>query len=51
MFSSQPMDHAADMYKVICDMVKNTHAKTHSWYDLEVEEVFELDRKGMIYIT
>lgn len=42
----QPLDTADEMHKTIVDMVKKTHAETHSWYDLEVEQIFELDRKG-----
>lgn len=42
----KPLNKDHDMHKTIVKMVKNTHAKTHSWYDLEVEQVFEIDRKG-----
>lgn len=36
----------SDEFKMICDYVSNTHAKTHSHYKLKVQEVFSLDRSG-----
>ncbi|XP_039259067.2 poly [ADP-ribose] polymerase 1-like [Styela clava] len=42
----KPLEKDHDMHKTIVKMVKNTHAKTHSGYSLEVEQVFEVDRKG-----
>nr|AAB35560.1 NAD+:protein(ADP-ribosyl)-transferase, ADPRT [Xenopus, Peptide Partial, 607 aa] [Xenopus] len=32
--------------RIICDYVKNTHADTHNAYDLEVLEIFKIDREG-----
>jgi hypothetical protein len=34
------------MYKVICDYVKNTHAKSHSLYTVDVEDIFAVEREG-----
>ena len=34
------------MYKVIVDYVKNTHAKSHSLYTLDIEDIFTVDRDG-----
>jgi poly [ADP-ribose] polymerase len=38
------LDHESDEFKMICKYVKNTHAATHSYYDLIVEEVLKVDR-------
>jgi len=40
------VDKESDEYKMICEYVQNTHAKTHSHYKLKVQEVFAVDRKG-----
>ncbi|XP_076464586.1 poly [ADP-ribose] polymerase 1-like [Babylonia areolata] len=42
----QPVDKKADMYKKMCDYVKNTHAATHQQYTLDVLDIFEVDREG-----
>jgi len=44
--SLSPLDHKSEEYEMIEMYVKNTHAKTHSWYQLEIEDVFIVDREG-----
>ena len=41
-----PISKDCDEFKMVCEYVKNTHAKTHSNYNLDVEEVFDVSRKG-----
>jgi len=41
-----PLAHDSDEYEMIKMYVKNTHASTHSWYELEVDDVYIVDRKG-----
>jgi len=41
-----PLDHNSDEFEMITTYVENTHAKTHSWYELEVDEVYVVDREG-----
>lgn len=36
----------ADEFEVISEYVKNTHAETHSNYELEIEDVFTVKRQG-----
>ncbi|CAB4016738.1 poly [ADP-ribose] polymerase 2-like, partial [Paramuricea clavata] len=38
-----PIDNTSPNFKMIETYVKNTHAKTHSYYTMTVEEVFEID--------
>ena len=40
------LDHTSDEFKHIHDYIRNTHAKTHSGYTLEVEDVFKICRDG-----
>ncbi len=40
------LSKSSDEFQRIVQYVKNTHAATHNHYDLEVEEVFKLDRQG-----
>ncbi|KAK6618637.1 hypothetical protein RUM43_013028 [Polyplax serrata] len=40
------LDPKSDEYKTIELYVKNTHAKTHSNYTLDIENVFKIERKG-----
>lgn len=37
-----PLDKSSETYKLLIEYVKNTHAKTHTAYRLEVEDIFEL---------
>ncbi|OUM61026.1 hypothetical protein PIROE2DRAFT_62766 [Piromyces sp. E2] len=41
-----PLDHNSEEFEMITTYVANTHAKTHSWYELEVDEVYVVDREG-----
>lgn len=36
----------SDEFKLLVTYVKNTHASTHTHYDLEVQEIFKIKRKG-----
>lgn len=38
------LDRASDEFQHILDYVRNTHAKTHSGYSLDVEDVFKICR-------
>lgn len=41
-----PLDKASDEFTTVSEYVKNTHAKTHRNYGLEIVEVFKVKRKG-----
>jgi len=41
-----PLNDKSDEYNMIEMYVKNTHGKTHSWYDLEIDEVYTVEREG-----
>lgn len=40
------LDRSCDEFKHINEYIKNTHAKTHSNYTLEIEDVFKICRDG-----
>lgn len=40
------LDRDADEFTIIREYVKNTHAPTHSQYDLDIVEVFKVKRHG-----
>lgn len=40
------LDHSSEEFKIIEEYVKNTHAATHTQYDLEVGDVFTIKRNG-----
>nr|XP_023025730.1 poly [ADP-ribose] polymerase [Leptinotarsa decemlineata] len=40
------MDHNSEEFAIIKEYVKNTHAATHNNYELEVEEVYTVERQG-----
>ena len=40
------MDKQGDEYKVLEQYVKNTHAQTHTAYELQIEDVFVVKRQG-----
>ncbi|KAG0197840.1 Poly [ADP-ribose] polymerase 2 [Mortierella sp. GBA30] len=42
----EPMDKSSERFKLIQQYVTNTHGATHSYYDLEIDQVFDLDRQG-----
>ncbi|KAF9571014.1 Poly [ADP-ribose] polymerase 2 [Mortierella alpina] len=42
----EPMDKSSERFKLIQQYVKNTHGASHNDYDLEIDEVFDLDRQG-----
>lgn len=41
-----PLDHEEEEFVLVDRYVRQTHAKTHSQYRLQVEEVFQVDRQG-----
>lgn len=41
-----PLDKSASEYELLCNYVKNTHAPTHTNYNLDIEEIFKVVRKG-----
>jgi len=41
-----PLDHNSEEFEMIKTYVDNTHAKTHSWYELEIGEVYVINREG-----
>ena len=41
-----PVDHEDEVFAMVVKYVRHTHAKTHSQYQLEVKEVFRVERKG-----
>ncbi|KAE8600352.1 hypothetical protein XENTR_v10013202 [Xenopus tropicalis] len=40
------VDKESEESRIIRDYVKNTHAETHNAYDLEVLEIFKIEREG-----
>ncbi|KAF9432768.1 Poly [ADP-ribose] polymerase 2 [Entomortierella beljakovae] len=42
----EPMDKSSERFELIDKFVKNSHGATHNYYNLEVQEVFDLDRGG-----
>lgn len=42
----QALDKKSDEFKLLEQYVKNTHAPTHTNYDLDVQEIFKVARKG-----
>lgn len=40
------LDHSDPVFKLIVSYVKNTHGNTHSYYTLDVEEVFRVEKTG-----
>lgn len=40
------LDKKSEEFKMIEQYVKNTHAATHSYYELEIEDVFVVKRQG-----
>ncbi|KAG0061052.1 Poly [ADP-ribose] polymerase 2 [Linnemannia elongata] len=42
----EPMDKDSERFKLIDQFVRNSHGKTHSYYNLVIDEVFDLDREG-----
>ncbi|KAF8929984.1 hypothetical protein BGZ58_008544 [Dissophora ornata] len=42
----EPMDKSSERFKLIEQFVKNSHGKTHSMYNLVIDEVFDLERQG-----
>lgn len=41
-----PLDHSDPVFKLIVTYVKNTHGQSHSYYTLDVEEVFRVEKSG-----
>lgn len=42
----EPLDKASDEFSLLKKYVKNTHAKTHQMYDLEIIDIFKVSRQG-----
>ncbi len=42
----KPLDKEDARFKLIDKYVKNTHADTHNYYQMQVEDVFVLDKEG-----
>ncbi|CAH1792738.1 unnamed protein product [Owenia fusiformis] len=42
----EPLDHSSEEYQRLLQYVANTHATTHNMYDLEVQEIFKVQREG-----
>ncbi|GBC05313.1 hypothetical protein RclHR1_06170017 [Rhizophagus clarus] len=42
----EPLDHDSKEFKMVVNYVNNTHGATHFHFQLEVMEVFDLERKG-----
>ena len=42
----KPLEKDSDLFKMLSSYLHNTHGKTHSHYNLEVEDIFELDKEG-----
>ena len=40
------LDKKTNDFEVIKKYVENTHASTHNLFDLEIEDVFKINRKG-----
>ncbi|KAG4108431.1 poly polymerase catalytic domain-containing protein [Neocallimastix lanati (nom. inval.)] len=41
-----PLDHKSEDYEMIEMYVENTHGETHSWYELEIDDIYIVDREG-----
>ncbi|KAH8262068.1 hypothetical protein KR038_001987 [Drosophila bunnanda] len=41
-----PLDKSSEEFSILQNYVKNTHASTHSAYDLEIVDVFKVQRQG-----
>lgn len=41
-----PLDKNSDEFQMVVEYTRNTHATTHTFYTLEVEEVFKVVREG-----
>lgn len=42
----KPLDHKSEEFDLIKKYVENTHAKTHDQYQLEIVDVFKVNRQG-----
>lgn len=40
------LDKSSEEFKIIDEYVRNTHAETHTQYDLEIAEIFVVKRQG-----
>jgi hypothetical protein len=40
------LDKTSEEFKILVKYVKNTHAETHNLFDLEIEAIFKIARKG-----
>ena len=41
-----PVDQEDSIFRLVEKYVRQTHARTHSKYRLEVQEIFEVERQG-----
>lgn len=42
----QPLEHDSEEFALLKQYVQNTHAKTHANFELEIEDIFSVDRRG-----
>ncbi|XP_050082523.1 poly [ADP-ribose] polymerase [Anopheles aquasalis] len=42
----EPMKRDTEEFKILQEYVRNTHATTHKDYELEIQEIFRIKRKG-----
>ncbi|KAI8926209.1 poly polymerase catalytic domain-containing protein [Entophlyctis helioformis] len=42
----EPVERTSDTFKMVEEYTKKTHGSTHSYYGLEVLDVFDVDRQG-----
>lgn len=42
----ETIDRKSDEFELLQNYVKNTHAATHANYELEIEDIFKVSRKG-----
>ena len=41
-----PLDHDNEEFEMVENYLANTHASTHNWYNLKLEEVYEIHRES-----
>jgi len=43
-----PLEKWTKEYDVLADFIRNSHANIHSWFDYELQDVFEVEREGEV---
>jgi len=41
-----PLDHDSEEFKILEKYVKNTHGDSHNWFNLNILEVYDIERQG-----